>query len=353
MNDWTNWYDREVPHGSGIMLPSGEIFARVLGPDRRLIPIETVSVSGDRYHIWFSDPCNVSNQGGAELRNVQAFGSGTIKMLSKLKIGVIGCSGTGSIVVEQLARLGVGHIVIVDPDVIEEKNLNRILNSKHSDVLEKSSKVQIAKTAIGAMGFTSKVTSINDNLIQVDVVRDIASCDVVFGCVDGAEGRHVLNRLSSYYVIPYFDVGVALRADGNGGISEITGAVHYLQPGGSSLFSRGVYTLSEVEAESMHRLNPKLYAERRKQNYIAEINEERPAVLSVNMHFSSLMVLEFLARLHGYRYIDDGELAIQQYNLEDPDKALRAGDGEPCTRLVHSVGRGDVVPLLDLQMLAE
>lgn len=53
------------------------------------------------------------------------------------KIDHIGNSGTGSIVVEQLGRLGVGEFVFVDPDAIEAKNLNRILNATSEDAVNR------------------------------------------------------------------------------------------------------------------------------------------------------------------------------------------------------------------------
>ena len=54
---------------------------------------------------------------------------------------------------------------------------------------------------------------------------------VVFGCTDGAEARHILSRLATFYSMPCIDVGVRRDTDGHGGISGISGAVHYLQPG--------------------------------------------------------------------------------------------------------------------------
>ncbi len=51
-------------------------------------------------------------------RNIQAFGKGTTRILQNITIGVVGCSGTGSVVVEQLARLGVGKLTLVDPDPV-------------------------------------------------------------------------------------------------------------------------------------------------------------------------------------------------------------------------------------------
>jgi molybdopterin/thiamine biosynthesis adenylyltransferase len=47
--------------------------------------------------------------------------------LFRSRIVVIGCGGLGGYVIEELARLGVGQIVAVDPDIFEEHNLNRQL----------------------------------------------------------------------------------------------------------------------------------------------------------------------------------------------------------------------------------
>jgi len=45
------------------------------------------------------------------------------------RVAVIGCGGLGGYIIEELARLGVGHIVAIDPDIFEEHNLNRQLLS--------------------------------------------------------------------------------------------------------------------------------------------------------------------------------------------------------------------------------
>ena len=47
--------------------------------------------------------------------------------LFRSSVAIIGCGGLGGYVLEELARLGVGRIVAIDPDVFEEHNLNRQL----------------------------------------------------------------------------------------------------------------------------------------------------------------------------------------------------------------------------------
>lgn len=176
-------------------------------------------------------------------RHVQAFGRGTTSLLRKLSVAVVGCSGTGSPVIEQLARLGFGRLVVVDPDRVEEKNLNRILNATIGDARAGRFKVEVAERSVRQIGLGTEVISIARSLFDQQAVLAVAECDVVFGCMDSVDGRHLLNRLSVFYNLPYFDVGVKLEADGFGGVNQICGTVHYLQPDRSSLLSRGVYTL--------------------------------------------------------------------------------------------------------------
>lgn len=62
-------------------------------------------------------------------RNIPAISQSEQALLSSKKVLVLGCGGLGGYVIEYLARLGVGHITVVDGDVFEESNLNRQLNS--------------------------------------------------------------------------------------------------------------------------------------------------------------------------------------------------------------------------------
>lgn len=340
----------ELPHASAIMLPDGEVFGRVLGEDGDVVgPIESIMMVGDEIRIW-SEVRRAGSDGFA-LRHAQAFGSGTTDILRNLSVAVVGCSGTGSVVVEQLARLGVGRLVLVDPDVVEEKNLNRILNSGKEDAYLKRPKVHVLASAIAHMGLGQEVVPLLGNLIQTDTIKSVAECDVVFGCMDGVEGRHWLNRLATFYTMPYFDVGVRLDADGLGGIEQITGAAHYIQPGRSSLLSRGVYDMGRVDAEAMLRANPEMYHRQVKEGYLRGVDEDRPAVISVNMLFAALIVNDFLARLHPYRNQPNNEYAYIGGNLCEM-QFFPEPEGARCETLERHVGNGDVTPLLDRPALS-
>jgi len=332
---------------------NGNLEGRWLTSRGNDVPIDLISVAGDDLHLWFPDQEKNDRNPDFRRRFAQAFGAYTTDLLNQLSVAVIGCSGTGSLVVEQLARSGVGHLVLVDPDRVEEKNLNRIVNTTIEDAKLGRNKVDVVADAVTRMGLGTIVEAMPDNLMSPRAIRRVASCDLLFGCVDGAEGRFLMNKLATFYSMPYIDVGVRLEADGMGGISQICGTVHYLQPGGSSLVSRGAITMDAVEAEGLKRTNPEAYQSQVKSKYIKGVQEDRPAVISVNMHYSSLAVIELLARLHPFRVEGNAPFAQFGSSLTDPRFEPMLPDGDPCRILSKHIGRGDTVPLLDNPSLSE
>jgi hypothetical protein len=347
------WTDSLMPHGSAVMLPTGKIFGRLFFEDLSVKKIDQVLVAGDTIFVWGSSNKDLDLEIGK--RVAQAFGEGTYGFLKKLKIGIIGCSGTGSPVIEQLVRLGIGEIVLVDPDLVELKNLNRILNSKKDDVDKMRLKVDVIKEAILAMGLGTKVKVYADNLYDnVECLNDLASCDLLFGCVDSVDGRDILNRLSSYYLLPYFDLGIKLEADGKGGISKIVGTVNYLQPGKSSLMSRGFYDAEDLKAAGLFRIDPEGFPDLVKNSYIKNINVNRPAVISVNMMIASYAVNEFLNRIHPYKSDNPIEYAQSTIDLTEgcfihlSEKDLKADNF-----LLAKTGLGDRKIFLDMVELAK
>jgi len=347
------WTQNVDYHLSCIMLPDGKIFGRIINEKLNFSPLTKISIVGDDIVVF-----NYYKTGKSKIdkelneRNLQTFGEGTTSLLAHMKIAVIGCSGTGSIVIEQLVRLGVGELVLVDPDKVEKKNLNRILNTTLSDAEKKKYKVDVLASAIASFGFKTKVTVHNKNLYESKAaINDIAASDAIFGCVDSVDGRHLINLISSYYLVPYFDVGVRLDADGNGGINAINGSVHYIQPGKSSLLSRGVYTPEQLTAAGNFRKDPVRYESLLKEKYLKGVEVDSPAVISINMFYSSMAVNDFLARIHPFRIQANKECALQRFVISDPYFTnASADDIDPY--FFKFVGRGEVYPLLGLPELS-
>lgn len=308
--------------------------------------IKSITIVGDDIIFKRNYDKNIDLQEFTQ-RHMQAFGEGTTRLIQSLSVGIVGCSGTGSIVAEQFARLGVGRLILVDPDTVEEKNLNRILNSKITDIGKY--KTDVIAEAIKDIGLGTKALSCPMRLETQEAIRVISRCDVVFGCMDGVTGRHLLNRIAVFYLIPFFDVGVRLDADGKTGINNICGRIDYIIPDGSSLLSRGRITSEALEAESLMKSDPNEYDKRLSEGYIKGVEVERPAVITPNMFYASMLVNEFLARIHPYRHDENSKFRSYSYSLaQNHLYNLIADDDIPCPSLSKYAGRGDMTPLLDI-----
>ena len=202
------------------------------------------------------------------------------------------------------------------------------------------------------MGFGTQVETFPTSLFNPEVVRAIADCDVVFGCMDSIDGRWLLNRLATFYLLPYFDLGVKLEADSKGGIEQACGGIQYLQPG-QSLWSRGMFSLEQVRAAGLKRTNRSEYERQQQDKYIVGLPpDERPAVISFNMNIAAFAVLEFLARLHPYRDEPNAEYALLMFSFSQV-QLYTDSVTNLCLALSNRIGRGDVLPLLENPELSD
>ncbi len=338
------WFDDDRPNGAAIMIPNGTIMARKVEDNGIFQSFRSVNVVGETISIWSKEEDSFYTP--HEKKICQTLGTGTLERLRKMRVGVVGCSGTGSIVVELLARNCVGNLVLVDDDTVEEKNLNRLVNSALTDVKDGKTKVDALAASIARAGLGTKIDAYEALTDSPKAVAALIDCDVIFGCVDSALGRYHLDCLASAYLIPYFDVGVHIDADGTGDIRSADAVAHYIHPDGRDLLSRGGYTLDQVKAENYQRNDPDTYMKHRENGYLASVGEEQPAVMSVNMQAACLAFNDFLARIHMFRLDPSREFATQRFRLTHGCYEHELDDGEPCSLFVKYRGMGDSSPLV-------
>jgi hypothetical protein len=330
------------------MLPNREIRIRVYENGAPPQDCNRIVVVGD--FVKFTEtPSDLTESALDELtlRTRQTLGDGTTSLLRRLTVGVVGCSGTGSWVIEMLARLGVGELVLVDPDCVERKNLNRVINSTATDAQNRTAKAEVLADAIARIGIGTRIRRFETDLDDHQAVLALAECDFLFGCVDSADGRETLNRIATFYLIPFIDVGVRIDADGKGGIAKITAAVHYLIPGGSTLLTRGVITERQVSDHALWRTDRGRYDALKAEGYVHGVAVDRPAVISINGFIASHAVNEMLARLHPFRTDDNSEFRHQTFSLTEGTWLCIPDDRPPCPYLSKNVGRGDCRPLIE------
>ena len=134
-------------------------------------------------------------------RNIPSLTEAESQLLRTKKVAVIGCGGLGGYIIEQLARLGIGTIRIVDGDVFEESNLNRQLFSDVT-VLGKP-KTEVSQARIAAVNPDVKVEALHGYLEEDNALEFLRGCDAVVGALDNIYTRRVLERNCEELGIPY------------------------------------------------------------------------------------------------------------------------------------------------------
>lgn len=222
-------------------------------------------------------------------------GIGSLAHLSRMRVAIVGVSGTGSLVVELLARAGVGEIVLFEFDTVEDHNLNRIVHARRKDADRKVSKAARLAEAIKESGLPTKVTIIPDGNITNDrVARELRGCDFIFGCVDNRDWpRLIMTEVAFQYLIPFIDMGSEIGID-EIGVQSIDSRVSYVRPNQPCLLCSGIVANERVRLEGLSSVEK---ARVLAMGYSREVEISAPAVMDLNMRaasYSTLMLRHLL-----------------------------------------------------------
>ncbi|MEX2387050.1 MAG: ThiF family adenylyltransferase [Phycisphaeraceae bacterium] len=131
------------------------------------------------------------------------FGETGQRKLLASKALVVGCGALGTVAANLLARAGVGHLVIVDRDFIEETNLQRQVLFDENDVKNAIPKAEAAKQKLATINSGVKVTAIVDDVNHTNIEKLAEGCDVLVDGVDNFETRFIVNDAAVKLGIPY------------------------------------------------------------------------------------------------------------------------------------------------------
>jgi hypothetical protein len=339
-------------HGSAVMTPDGAVIARLYQRDLTPRPIGLVTMANDQIHLWW----HPASAGAGRRRPPMAFTSAMTQDLALLTVGVIGVSGTGSVIGEQALRAGFARVIPVEFDHLEIKNLNRVLNAFLSDAEAHRLKVDVYADAAAKIRPSCSVTPIPKSVSTRDAVLALMQADVIFVCVDSHEGRMVADRIAAAFMIPLFDMGVLIptRKNEHGEIviADVCGRIDYVFPGGSTLSDRGIYTPETLYAEDLMRSNPKAFGEQLAAGYIRGFPEQAPSVISLNLRAAAQAFNEFLARTYPFRQEPNSQYAQSRFSLAACEEDHFDESSFP-RQMNPILGRGLTEPLLDLLLLAE
>ena len=283
-------------------------------------------------------------------RQALAVGEETVARLRQLRVGVVGCGGTGSAVVELLARAGVGRLLLVDPDTVSESNLNRLYGSTRSDAETRRAKVNVLRDHVDRMGLGTQVATRQSKLADAATAKLLRVCDIIFGCTDDHLGRLIVNRMAYFYLLPVIDMGISVDLPAPDKPARISGRVTVLRPGTACLLCRGVVSPRRAREQGLRHNRPTDYAQQVKEGYITDSDAPTPVVGTFTTETATAAVNELLAGLAGLR--GSKGWTSERTIRYDLDRCRHTGclprDGCPICSDMDDWGRGDTEPFLDL-----
>lgn len=267
-----------APVVAGVALGERSVAGELWLRDGSRAALETMRVVGASVETLFPRPPASTGKADDERfdRQVRLFGEAGQKRLRALRVAVIGAGGGGSILLEQLAHLGVGNLVAIDYDIVKRHNLSRIMGATDADARAGVKKVDVARRLSASIDPSIRFEAIDGDIADLDVAERLVDVDYMLLATDTATARLVANAVAQSFLIPLVQIGAKIETRPDGSIEQIYTAVRPVLPRRGCLACAGLIDPMVLQREAA---TPE---ERANQNYLGDLDVVDPSVTTLN-----------------------------------------------------------------------
>jgi molybdopterin/thiamine biosynthesis adenylyltransferase len=241
-------------------------------------------------------------------------------------ISIIGVGGLGSVVAEHLIHMGFHEINLIDPDVLEMSNLNRVVGAYYEDAQQKRYKVDVVKRHLTNINPKATVVACKSDVHDKEMESVLALSDWMIVATDNHSSRLRTQELSVKYFVPLLSLGVNISVKGNK-IEDMSGEVITARVG-DYLCLHCLNRINPIKVASERHPDKTIREELVKRGYVTGKDIKEPAVKTLNT-FLATMAVEVLinqytdARRHvpvlvyannGYMGMYEDRESVQQRN---------------------------------------
>ena len=251
-------------------------------------------------------------------RQVRLFGDRGQVLLGAQKVAIVGAGGAGSLINEYLARLGVGHLVVVDYDRLDSTNSPRVVGARPRDLnpwprprilarllrRKPAYKVNISEHVARDANPNIRYEAIVGDITDPTVAERLIDCDAIFLAADSMQARLVVNAICHQYLIPTWQVGAKVVSDSAGAIQDVFSVVRHLVPGQSCLWCSELIDPTQLakEATSPQQRDVQRYVDDVRAPSVITLNAVACAHAVDHYLFSTLALLEMPEEVHWLMY---------------------------------------------------
>jgi hypothetical protein len=282
-------------------------------PGGRRLPLDSMRIIGSSSTTLRPSPAaSPAGVSATYDRQARLFGDRGQRLLSEQKVGVIGAGGIGSLVLEDLARLGVGHILAIDPDRLDVTNLPRVVGSTRWDArwpltrpdapaaLQRigrrlaAKKIDVARRVALAANPQVRFDAVYGSVVDDVVATQLIDCDYLFLAADTMQARLIFNALVHQYLIPGVQLGAKVTVDkASGDVLDVFSVVRPVHPDSGCLWCNGLISAAQLQEEAFTE------DQRRRQRYVEEDDIPAPSVITLNAVAASHAVDQYLFHVTG------------------------------------------------------
>lgn len=298
-----------MPVGA-LVLAQGAAAGDIWTPDGKRHPVTHVRVVGRPVLKLTAQPTATQAVDPTYDRQTRIFGDRGQAILGAAKVAVVGLGGIGSLISEYLARLGVGEVVLIDPDRLDPTNLPRVVGARRRDAMGAlrrdgtprwmqrlgsrlaTPKVRIAARVARQASRTVRITAITRPAEDSDVATLLTDCDHIFLAADSALARRLVNSITHQYLVPNTQVGSKVSVV-NTQLADVISVVRMSNPGGGCLHCNGLIPAWRLQEEATSEI------QRRRQRYVDDDDVHAPSVITLNAVAAARAVDDWLMAIGG------------------------------------------------------
>ena len=124
--------------------------------------IDSVLVYGEQLQQLVSQDSDLDKIEPYFNRQIAWFTEAGQQQLARFRVAIVGCGGTGSHMIQNLAYLGCRDFVLIDDDTVDDTSMNRVVTASIADI--ETPKVILGRQLIKRVAPAANVLALNMNL---------------------------------------------------------------------------------------------------------------------------------------------------------------------------------------------
>ncbi len=251
---------------------------------------ENIASSDFQEHADAHDEASaLTDREGFFNRSVLALGlDGMRAIMGAQAISIVGVGGLGSIVAEHLIHMGFHEINLIDPDVLELSNLNRVVGAYYEDAQHKRAKVEVVRRHLTHINPDATVLAYQRDVHDQEIESVLALSDWMIVATDNHASRLRAQELSVRYFVPLLSLGVNITVKDQT-IEDMSGEVITARVG-DTLCLHCLKRINPIQVASERHPDTGIREALVNRGYVAGKDVKEPAVKTLNATVATMAV---------------------------------------------------------------